>query len=265
MKADTNSNSTSTSTSTSTSSPDARGETLKEKLEQMPSGKEFLKQMSTFVSEKSLEYDYLSQIQRYARLSEGEIDKMLESLGKSDSDDKRIRKKLTEAHLCHVVWIAKDYYHEEIPFWDVINEGTVAMVSAIGKFNPKKDSDFSEHILASAEHGIREFIVEESSLKNLPNALIEKINSIKIVVRKLAEELEAEPTRAQIAEEMNISEEELDRLINLAKAKEDVESEQEQGSESSPGDNAQDEFALHPDFDEPEYYEGSSEDDQDDE
>ena len=55
-------------------------ETLKEKLQAMPEGKEFLKQMSTFVSEQSLEYDYLCQIQRFERLSEGEISKMRESL-----------------------------------------------------------------------------------------------------------------------------------------------------------------------------------------
>ena len=257
MKAETNTNSTSTS--------EAPVQTLKEKLEQMPSGKDFLKQLSTFVTEQSLEYNYLCQIQRYSRLSEGEIDKMLESLGKSDSDDKRIRKKLTEAHLTHVVWIAKDYYREDIPFWDVINEGTVALVSAVGKFDPKVDSDFSEHILSSAKRGIADFIKEETSLKELPNALIEKINSIKPVVRNLAEKLGEEPSRAQIAKELKITEEELERLISLAKAKEEVDGEQDQAEASPQGQNGHDGLDVHPDFVEPEYYEGTFENGEDDE
>lgn len=253
MKAETNTN----TTETSETSP----LTLKEKLEQMPSGKDFLKQLQTFVSEQSLEYNYLCQIQRYSRLSEGEINKMLDSLGKSDSDDRRIRKKLTEAHLAHVVWIAKDFYREDIPFWDVINEGTVALVSAVGKFDPKGDSEFSEYILSSAKRGIADFIKEETSLKELPNALIEKINSIKPVVRKLADKLGQEPSRAQIAQELKITEEELERLIALAKAKEEVEGE----AEPEPGQNGHDELDLHPDFVEPEYYEESFEDSEDDE
>lgn len=251
MKAETN----------STSTGEAAPETLKEKLEQMPSGRDFLKQLSVYVTEQSLEYSYLCQIQRYTRLSEGEISKMLESLGKSDADDKRIRKKLTEAHLTHVVWIAKEFYREDIPFWDVINEGTVALVGAIGKFDPQIDSDFSEYILASAKRGIAQFIKEETSLKELPNALIEKINAIKPVARKLADKLGQEPSRAQIAKELKITEEELERLIALAKSKEDVEGEQEQEQVDSSNHNGQDEFEIHPDFIEPEYYEGSFEDD----
>lgn len=254
MKAETN----------STPSSEASPQTLKEKLELMPSGNDFLKQLSTFVSEKSLEYSYLCQIQRYSRLSEGEINKMLESLGKTDADDKRIRKKLTEAHLAHVVWIAKDFYQEDIPFWDVINEGTVALVGAVGKFDPKLDSDFSEYILTRAKLGITRFIKEETSLKELPNALIEKINSIKPVVRRLADKLGQEPSRAQIAKELKITEEELERLIALAKAKEEVEGEQDQDHSSPQIDTGHEELDVHPDFIEPEYYEGSYEDDEDD-
>ncbi len=239
-------------------------ETLKEKLEAMPEGKEFLKQLSTFVSEQSLEYDYLCQIQRFARLSESEISKMLESLTNSENEAKRIRKKLTEAHLRHVVWLAKDHYREDIPFWDIINEGTLALVDAVGKFNPEIDSDFSDFIMVRAHLGIVQFIKEETTLKELPNALIEKISSIKIVVKALTEKHEAEPTREQIAAELKITEEELERLIALAKAKEEIEGEQaEQGEESHT--NGQDELELHPDFIEPEYYEGSFEGDDHDE
>lgn len=243
-------------------------ETLKEKLQAMPEGKEFLKQMSTFVSEQSLEYDYLCQIQRFERLSEGEISKMLESLANSENEAKRIRKKLTEAHLRHVVWLAKDYYREDIPFWDIINEGTLALVDAVQKFDPEIDSDFSDFIMVSAQCGIAQFIKEETTLKELPNTLIDKISSIKHVVRALTEKFDAEPTREQIAKELKITEEELERLIALAKAKEEIEG--EQGAEGQQAEEVQpqmgyDGLEIHPDFIEPEYYEGSFEGDDDEE
>lgn len=243
-------------------------ETLKEKIQAMPEGKDFLKQLSTLVSEQSLEYDYLCQIQRFARLSESEISKMLESLTKSESESKRIRKKLTEAHLAHVVWLAKDYYHEEIPFWDIINEGTLALVDAVQKFDPEIDSDFSDFIMVRAQRGIAQFVKEETSLKELPNTLIEKISSIKHVVRALTEKLGTEPTREQIAKELKITEEELERLIALAKAKEEVEgaqAEQGQQVEEVQPQMGYDGLEIHPDFIEPEYYEGSFEGDDDEE
>lgn len=215
---------------------------LKEKVDSLPEGKDFLHQMGRYVSDESPEFSYLCRIEKYPRLSQAELSKMLSSLSSSDADEKRIRKKLSESHLALVVWIAKDYYREDVPFLDLINEGTVAMVGAVNKFNPEIDSDFLEHIVATTQRAISQFVKEETNSKQLPQALIEKISSIKPVARKLAEQLGREPTRAEIAKAMKTNEDDLDRLINLAKAKEEAGDSEEGEADADSDSDAEVEF-----------------------
>lgn len=235
---------------------------LKEKVDSLPEGKDFLHQMGRYVTDESPEFSYLCRIEKYPRLSQAELSKMLSSLSSSDADEKSIRKKLSESHLALVVWIAKDYYREDVPFWDLINEGTVAMVGAVNKFNPEIDSDFSEHIVATTQRAISQFVKEETNSKQLPQALIEKISSIKPVARKLAEQLGREPTRAEIAKAMKTNEDDLDRLINLAKAKEEEAGDSEDGEADTDSEvefDQQDESEEYFESD----YDGSFEEDDD--
>ncbi len=235
---------------------------LKEKVDSLPEGKDFLHQMGRYVTDESPEFSYLCRIEKYPRLSQAELSKMLSSLSSSDADEKKIRKKLSESHLALVVWIAKDYYREDVPFWDLINEGTVAMVGAVNKFNPEIDSDFSEHIVATTQRAISQFVKEETNSKQLPQALIEKISSIKPVARKLAEQLGREPTRAEIAKAMKTNEDDLDRLINLAKAKEEEAGDSEDGEADTDSEvefDQQDESEEYFESD----YDGSFEEDDD--
>lgn len=206
-------------------------EKLREKFDSLPESKDFMHQLARYVTDESPEYSYLCRIQKYPRFSQDETAKMLASLGSNSNDDKKVRKKLSEAHLALVVWIAKDFYSEDIPFIDMINEGTVAMVGAINNFNPEADSDFQEYLVATTQRAISNFIKEEKNSKQLPQALIEKINSIKPVARKLAEQLGREATRGEIANAMKTTEDDLERLINLAKAKEEGEESQESEEE----------------------------------
>ncbi len=216
-------------------------EILREKYESVPASQDFLKQMTRFVADESPEFSYLSRILKYPRLSLSEIANLLDQIGKEPPDEKKTRKKLAESHLVLVAWIAKDYYHQDIPFLDLINEGTVAMVSAVNIFNPLVDSDFPEHLVLKTQKAISQFVKEETNSKQLPNALIEKLSSIKSIARKLEEKLGTEPTRAQIAKAMDISEEELERLIGLAKAKEETEESQDsEGQEALEGQEEQD-------------------------
>lgn len=205
---------------------------LKEKFDSLPDGHDFLHQLSRFVTDDSSEYSYLCRIQKYPRLNHAELSKMLASLSAAGADEKRIRKKLSESYLTLVVWIAKDFYREDIPFLDLINEGTAAMVGAVNNFNPEVDSDFSELIVATTQRAISQFIKNETNSKQLPQALIEKISSIKPVARKLADQLGREPTRAEIARAMKTTEDDLERLINLAKAKEESEDSEEGEAET---------------------------------
>lgn len=238
---------------------------LKEKVDSLPEGKDFLHQMARYVTDESPEFSYLCRIEKYPRLSQTELSKMLSSLSSSDADEKRIRKKLSESHLALVVWIAKDYYREDVPFLDLINEGTVAMVGAVNKFNPEIDSDFSEHIVATTQRAISQFVKEETNSKQLPQALIEKISSIKPVARKLAEQLGREPTRAEIAKAMKTTEDDLDRLINLAKAKEEAGDSEEGEADADSDSDAEVEFDQQDESEEyfESDYDGSFEEDED--
>ena len=195
--------------------PDELKESDAEIIARFPARDDFLEAVLEEVGEDPQASDYVYQIASLPALDEAQTTKLLQERG-DDPRGARALKRLSEAHMRIAVWIAKDYDIEGLTFMELVNDGIVGLLQAVKTYEGK-DMSFEEYIFCVVKESISLSVLAESQSKQVPQYILDKINSIKEITVRLREENGVEPTHEEIAQDMGFSLEELNRLINLAK------------------------------------------------
>ena len=126
------------------------------------------------------------------------------------SDDRlayeEARSTLIMANLRLVVKIAHDFKGIGLPLLDLISEGNIGLMRAVEKFDPSKGAKFSSYAAWWIKQSMRRALANQSRTIRIPVQSASKINRIKSVRMKLAEEMGREPTDAEIAGHLDYSE-----------------------------------------------------------
>lgn len=155
---------------------------------------------------------YLSEIGRTPLLkSEEEKQLFLKIL---DGDEKA-KKLFVESNLRLVVSVAKRYQNNGLDLLDLIQEGNIGLMKAVERFDITKGYKFSTYATWWINQSIRIAVVSKSRSIRIPTHLSEKIAKYKRVKYYLENKLNREPTRNELAEEMNISVEDIVKLQTL--------------------------------------------------
>ena len=154
---------------------------------------------------------YFSQI-KTARLLTFEEELALSR--RIQAGDEDARRQLIESNLRLVVRIAKNYLTPEVSILDLIQEGNIGLMRAVGKYDFHKNVRFSTY----ASWWIKQAIVRSLSNKKrvirLPHRQEEKLRKINKVYNTLSQVLMREPTLVEIAEEIGLEENEVAVIIN---------------------------------------------------
>jgi RNA polymerase primary sigma factor len=145
---------------------------------------------------------YLKEIGKVALLTAAEEIDLAERIRCRDVEAKR---RLTEANLRLVVSIAKRYVGRGLLFLDLIQEGNLGLIRAVEKFDPTRGFKFSTYATWWIRQAITRAIADQARTIRVPVHMVETINRMKAVQRRLIQQNGREPTMAEVAAEMDIS------------------------------------------------------------
>jgi RNA polymerase primary sigma factor len=156
---------------------------------------------------------YLKEISAYPlidREEEARLAKLIHA-GEDSALDKLVR-----SNLRFVVSVAKKYQNQGVPLSDLINEGNLGLIRAAHKFDETKGIKFISYAVWWIRQAILQALAEQSRIVRVPLNRAGALHRIGRRSSTLLQELGREPTLEEIAEELDLSEEEVERTLAIS-------------------------------------------------
>ncbi len=154
---------------------------------------------------------YLKEINQIPLLTREEEERLAKRAIKGDE---RAKQQLIQANLRFVVSIAKKYQISGIPLIDLINEGNLGLIIAAEKFDYRKGYHFISYAVWWIRQSILKAIAEKSRLIRLPLNRSTDIKKIEETITRLYEKNKKMPSATEIAEYLDMDNEEVNILLN---------------------------------------------------
>ena len=185
-----------------------------EKIEEDPV--EFEEEVSKGLSTDDPVRMYLREIGRIPLLTADQEIEFARRIEQGGSDGALAKRKLVQANLRLVVSIAKKYVGRGMLFLDLIQEGNLGLIRAAEKFDHARGYKFSTYATWWIRQAITRAIADQARTIRIPVHMVETINKLKKVTRKLAQDRGRKPTEEEIAEGMEITVAKLREIVKVA-------------------------------------------------
>jgi RNA polymerase primary sigma factor len=163
--------------------------------------------------------------------------------------DESAMETLIRSNLRFVVSVAKRYQNQGVSLADLINEGNIGLIRAAQKFDESKGIKFISYAVWWIRQAILQALAEQSRIVRVPLSRAGTLHRIGKRSSSLTQELGREPTLEEIAEELELSEEEIKHTLAMAQTHLSLDAPLVPGEEGQLLDYVCDQFAAGPDDD----------------
>lgn len=157
---------------------------------------------------------YLKEIGRIPLLTAEEELELGRQIAEGDTEAQR---KMEEANLRLVVAVAKHYAGKGMQFMDLIQEGNIGLMRAVEKFDYTKGSKFSTYAVWWIKEAILRALDSQSREIRVPVRVAQNMNKISKTERKMEQTLGREVAAEEIAKELHMTTEEVERMQSYIK------------------------------------------------
>ncbi|WP_421878014.1 sigma-70 family RNA polymerase sigma factor [Marinoscillum sp.] len=155
--------------------------------------------------------------------------------------------KLTKANLRFVVSVAKQYQNQGLTLGDLINEGNLGLIKAAQRFDETRGFKFISYAVWWIRQSILQALAEQSRIVRLPLNRVGSLNKVSKTFSELEQKFEREPTPDELAEVLQVSEDEVIDTIKISGRHVSMDAPFAGGEESSLLDVLEDEMEDTPD------------------
>ncbi|WMP17781.1 RNA polymerase sigma factor RpoD [Thiothrix lacustris] len=171
----------------------------------------------TFLPKTQEAQKELLDIERECNLSISQIKDINRSMSVGEAKARRAKKEMVEANLRLVISIAKKYTNRGLQFLDLIQEGNIGLMKAVDKFEYRRGYKFSTYATWWIRQAITRSIADQARTIRIPVHMIETINKLNRISRKLLQEKGREATPEELAEAMDMPEDKIRKVLKIAK------------------------------------------------
>jgi RNA polymerase primary sigma factor len=188
---------------------------------------------------------YLHNIGRVALLTKQDEVRLAKRV---EANDMTAKNALIEANLRLVVSVAKRYQGRGLTLLDLIQEGNMGLIRAVEKFDWRRGFKFSTYATWWIRQSMTRALADQSRTIRIPVHMVERMNKVAGARRELSQQLERDPTPAEIGKLVDMPPEKVEELLKMGQ--EPVSLEAPVGSGDDPaslGDFIEDEARDRPD------------------
>ena len=210
---------------------------LENYIESHPKQKENLAPFKEDVAFNQLQ---LQKIEKETSLTVTQIKEINRTVSVGEAKARRAKKEMVEANLRLVISIAKKYTNRGLQFLDLIQEGNIGLMKAVDKFEYRRGYKFSTYATWWIRQAITRSIADQARTIRIPVHMIETINKLNRISRKLLQEKGREGTPEELAIEMEMPEDKVRKVMKIAKEPISMETPIGDDEDSSLGDFIED-------------------------